>query len=71
MINSLERRNIGDKWLMELSKQISIDQSIPYDILKENLDEDAKVPAIKKYYSNTLSIRATGQNMFQLIYPDH
>ena len=45
MINSLERRNVGDKWLMELSKQISIDQSIPYDILKENLDEDAKVPA--------------------------
>ncbi len=56
---------------MELSKQISIDQSIPYDILKENLDEDAKVPAIKKYYSNTLGIRTTGENMYQLFFPDH
>ena len=56
---------------MELSKQISIDQSIPYDILKENLEEDAKVPVIRKYYANTLSIRASGQSIYQLIYPDH
>jgi hypothetical protein len=60
----LERRNVGDKWLMELSKQISIDQSIPYDILKENLEEDAKLKPIRKYYSNTLSIRTTEQNVY-------
>jgi hypothetical protein len=30
----LERRNVGDKWLMQLSKEITIDNSIPYDILK-------------------------------------
>ena len=56
---------------MELSKQISIDQSIPYDILKENLEEDAKVPPKRKYYANTLSIRAAGQSIYQLIYPDN
>jgi hypothetical protein len=71
IIISIERRNVGDKWLMELSKQISIDQSVPYDILKENLEEDAKVPVIRKYYANTLSIRASGQSIYQLIYPDH
>jgi len=39
-----------------LSKEIAIDNTIPYDILKECLEEDAKTPKIQKYYSNLLAI---------------
>lgn len=56
---------------MELSKQISIDQSLPYDLLKESLEEDAKVPAKRKYFANSLAIRVTANNSYQMIYPNH
>ena len=42
---------------MQLSKEITIDNSIPYDILKLELEEDAKVPKMMRYYKNCLAMR--------------
>lgn len=44
---------------MTLSKEITLDTSIPYDLLKQTLEDDAKVPKITKYYRNTLAMRKT------------
>jgi len=56
---------------MSISKEITLDNSIPYDILKEALEEDAKMPKITRYYKNALGIRRVGNSLYQLIYPNH
>ena len=56
---------------MPLSKEITLDNTIPYDILKDALEEDAKVPKITRYYKNTLGMRRVGDSQYQLIYPNH
>jgi late competence protein required for DNA uptake (superfamily II DNA/RNA helicase) len=55
---------------MQLSKEISLDCSIPYETLKEVLEEDSKIQKIQTYYRNCLAIRRMDDKRYHLIYPN-
>jgi hypothetical protein len=51
------------------AKELVLDDKIPYEILQEAFNEDAKESKLAKNYMNALAIRRV-EDSVQLIYPD-
>ena len=71
LIIVLERGNVGDKWLIQMSKELVIDQAIPYEVLKDAIEEDCSQEKITKYYANCLGMSKLQDGTHIVIYPNH